>query len=530
METKTSVLIIGGGLCGLSAALFLANRNIDCIVIERHRTTSIQYKFSGISARTMELYRQVGIEKEIREQRQRQESNNVIIAKNLQDKDYRIMEIEQADTSQLSPIRHATCEQDRLEPILKEKAVELGADIRFHTEVTDIRQDKDKVKVSIKNLSNQQTSDIHAAYVIAADGTNGKTRERLGVNRQGPGLLQNWLNVIFNTDVEPMINGHTFTASMLEDINGSLVPREGSTRWSMSVQYFPQKGEKLSDYNEERCKELIKKGMGRDKVKGNIVDIRSWEAAAWIAEQFVVGRTFFIGDSAHVIPPTGGFGANTGIQDAYNLAWKLGAVIKGPAGEDLLTTYEQERQPVAYKTMQQALARLQAWFKDPSNKLPPAEKIIPDNYVVFGYRYQSGCLIPETGQFNQEIFENANNPTAVPGARAPHLDLKGSGESVSTIDLFLDQWVMLTGENGEKWEEAIQQSKWANQVASYKLGPNGDLNDGGKFLETYTIEKDGAVLIRPDGFIAWRSMQMKDHPAELMDEVFERLFYVQEKD
>ncbi|SEP94699.1 2-polyprenyl-6-methoxyphenol hydroxylase [Virgibacillus subterraneus] len=527
MKTKTSVLIIGGGLSGLSVALFLAYRNIDCIVIEKHQTTSIQYKFSGISARSMELYRNVGIEDAIRKQRPRRESNIVVMAKNLADEDHKIMEIEQADTSQISPTRHAECEQDRLEPILKKKAVKLGADIRFNTEVTDIRQGMGKVKVLIKNQSTEQTSEIHASYVIAADGSNGKTREKLGVSRQGPGILQNWLNVIFDTDALPAINGCYFTASILEDINGTLVPREGTKRWSMSVQYFPQEGEKPSDYTDERCKELIKRGLGRDDVNLNIVNIKPWEAAAFISDKFVYERVFFIGDTAHVIPPTGGFSGNTGIHDAYNLAWKLESVIKGIAGAELLNTYGQERQPIAYQTMQQALARLQAWFKDPSNKLPPVEKIIPDNNVVFGYRYQNGCLIHETGQTNQEVFEDVNNPTVRPGGRAPHLNLENNGQIVSTIDLFLDQWVVLTGVDGEKWENAIQQSKWAKQVRCYRIGQNGELKDySNSFRKKYDVGMEGAVLIRPDGFIAWRSKEMTEHPNELIHEVFNRLLFV----
>ncbi|SDZ80998.1 2-polyprenyl-6-methoxyphenol hydroxylase [Thalassobacillus cyri] len=526
MKTETSVLIIGGGLSGLSAALFLAHRNIDCIVIERHETTSIQYKFSGISARSMELYRNVGIEDEIREQRPRQASNNVVMAKNLADENFKIMKIEQNDTTSFSPTRPADCEQDRLEPILKEKAEKLGADIRFNTEATDIKQGTDKVKVVTKNRTTGQSSEIHASYAIAADGINGKTRERLGVIRQGPGILQNWLNVIFDTDALPTINGYHFTASMLEDINGTLVPREGAKRWSMSVQYFPQKGEEPGDYTEKRCKELITRGMGRN-VTVNIVDIRLWEAAAFITHSFGSGRVFFIGDAAHVIPPTGGFGGNTGIHDAYNLAWKLEAVIRGTAGAELLYTYEQERKPIAYHTLQQALARLQAWFKDPNNKLPPVEKIIPDNDVVFGYSYQTGCLIPEAGQSDQKVFEDANTPSARPGTRAPHLNLEVNGHNVSTIDLLLDQWVVLIGESGENWEKAIQQSKWAKHVRCYRIGQIEELKDNSNcFSETYGIGMGGAVLIRPDGFIAWRSQQMTEHPTELIQEVFNRLFFV----
>ena len=114
-----------------------------------------------------------------------------------------------------------------------------------------------------------------------------------------------------------------------------------------------------------------------------------------VADRFSDGRVFLVGDSAHVMPPTGGFGGNTGIQDAHNLAWKLDAVTRGAAGRELLDTYDAERRPVADRTVAQALARLQAWFKDPGRKLPPPEPIVDDNAVIFGYRYPAGAFVAE---------------------------------------------------------------------------------------------------------------------------------------
>jgi 2-polyprenyl-6-methoxyphenol hydroxylase-like FAD-dependent oxidoreductase len=112
------------------------------------------------------------------------------------------------------------------------------------------------------------------------------------------------------------------------------------------------------------------------------VDARSWTVAAYVADHFAKGRVFLIGDAAHLMPPTGGFGGNTGIHDAHNLAWKLDAVLRDAAGPSLLDTYDNERRWIAERTLAQALARLQAWFKDPSKKLPRAEKIIDDYHVI----------------------------------------------------------------------------------------------------------------------------------------------------
>src|ERR1044071_4765579 len=141
------------------------------------------------------------------------------------------------------------------------------------------------------------------------------------------------------------------------------------------------------NFTPDRCRDLIRRGAGRPDLKVNFVDARRWEAAAAVADRYTEGRAFLVGDTAHVMPPTGGFGGNTGIHDAHNLAWKLDAVFLGAAGAPPLDTYDQERRPVAERTLAQSLARLQAWFKDPRQKLPPPEPIVADEAVIFGYRY-----------------------------------------------------------------------------------------------------------------------------------------------
>ena len=132
-------------------------------------------------------------------------------------------------------------------------------------------------------------------------------------------------------------------------------------------------------------------------MRADLVDARSWEVAAFVAERFREGRVFLVGDAAHVMPPTGAFGGNTGIHDAHNLVWKLAAVLKNAAGPMLLETYDCERRPVAEHSLKQALARLQAWFKDPSKRLPTRAPLIDDYDVVFGQRYDAGALIAIDG-------------------------------------------------------------------------------------------------------------------------------------
>jgi putative polyketide hydroxylase len=183
----------------------------------------------------------------------------------------------------------------------------------------DFEQDERGVRARIRNLGTHKEEIVTASYLIAADGTSGTTREALGIERHGPGVLQPWMNVIVDTDLHPVLDGKPLTSVFLTDINGTFVPRDEG-RWLMAVQYVPERDERAEDFTDEYCRELILKGAGRADVKVNIVDARSWEVAALVADRFVEGRAFLVGDTAHVMPPTGGFGGNTGIHNAHNLA------------------------------------------------------------------------------------------------------------------------------------------------------------------------------------------------------------------
>lgn len=524
MEITTSVLIVGGSLNGLSAALLLAQRGVACIVVERHPGTSIQYKFRGISPRSMEIYRGAGIEAEIRA-RDRIDDRSAYVArmKNLAASEIAWQGIPWSDTSDISPTAAATCDQDQLEPILRAHAERHGADIRFDTEMIDFSHDTDDgVRARVRGAATGEIDTVRAQYLIAADGTASPVRQALGIARHGPGVLQHWMNVIFEADLPVTRDGRALRSIFLTDINGTFVPR-GDGRWLMAVQYVPERGEQASDFTPDACRDLIRRGAGRPDLAVTVIDARSWEAAAAVADRYSEGRVFLVGDSAHVMPPTGGFGGNTGIQDVHNLAWKLAAVIGGRAGRELLDTYDAERRPIADRTMAQALARLQAWFKDPSRKLPPPEPIVEDKAVIFGYRYPAGAFVaerepaPTQTQTADDLFEDPHAPSARPGARAPHLLLeRAGGERMSTIDLFAGQWILAYGPEGRVWPDLLRRSRAAATagVSGHGIEPAGDLRDvGHRWSAVYGVDADGALLIRPDGFVAWRR-QHADGDAE----------------
>jgi putative polyketide hydroxylase len=521
MTIDKSVLIVGGSLNGLTTALLLSKRNVPCFVVERHPHTSIQYKFRGISPRSMEIYRYAGIEAQILANDETHgHSGHIARMKNFSNDEISWQGIPWADITDISSANAAVCDQDRLEPILKAHAEDHGAVVRFNTELAAFSQDRDGVTAQIRNRNTGEVESVNASYLIAADGATGTTRETLGVQRHGPGVLQHWMNVIFETDLQPVLQGRAIRSVFLTDINGTFVPREDG-RWLMAIQFVPERGESASDFTPARCVDLIRRGAGRRDVHAEIVDAREWSAAAYIADCYVAGRAILLGDAAHLMPPTGGFGGNTGIQDAYNIVWKLDAVLRGQAGSQLIDTYDEERRPVAERTMTQALARLQAWFKDPSKKLPPAEPIVDDLAVIFGYHYDAGAFIAEDGNASQERFENPRRPSGRPGSRAPHMVVEFNGKRQSTIDLFAGQWTLIAGALGQPWLDAAGNGIVAGLgVHCYRIGLSGFNDVNHLWNAAYGASDSGAVLIRPDGFVAWRTKDGRsDHSATLSNVV-----------
>jgi putative polyketide hydroxylase len=290
------------------------------------------------------------------------------------------------------------------------------------------------------------------------------------------------------------------------------LPRDDDGRWLLAVQYSPQRGERAEDFDDVRCTELIHKAAGRSDIRVRIIDARSWEVAAQVAERFRDRRIFLVGDNVHRMPPTGGFGGNTGIHDAHNLAWKLGFVLNGWAGPALLDSYERERRPIAEATVTQALSRLSAWFKDPTKRLPTPVPIVDEYDVVFGQVYGEGAFVSD-GEEARAPFEECRKPSGRPGTRAPHIVVQNGGESRSILDLFGDGFVLLAGARGGAWATAAQEIAQTSAVAIsiYRVGI--DIEDvAGHWGERYGVSDAGAVLVRPDGIVGWRARGADDAP------------------
>src|SRR6185312_7195373 len=249
-------------------------------------------------------------------------------------------------------------------------------------------------------------------------------------------------------------------------------------------------------------------------------NIAPWQPAEIVADKFQDGRVFLAGDSAHTMPAYKGLGANTAIQSAQNLAWKIAIVLKKKASLDLLKTYQTERHPVGQFAAEQSLTGPGAdWIpKTDHDVLLPKQKELPLFFPIAGYRYCSTAIISEdrNASFKEDItLLETPDLTGIPGSRVPHLWLEHDGKYISTLDLFNGQFVLLTGVDGDEWckaAEAIKLSLGIN-LSAYRIGKNAEFTDiENKYEERMGVSSSGALLVRPDSFVAWRSKTLSPDP------------------
>ncbi|TKI86216.1 FAD-dependent oxidoreductase [Bacillus mycoides] len=535
MESKhVPVLIVGGGLSGLSSALFFAKHNIDYVLIERHPSTAIHPKAGGITFRTMELFRELGLEKGIRLAGKALENCHGRIAvqtiaevKHEELEQIRAAQYENNENSfrkveEISPSKQTACYQITLEEMMLQCAKKLGGELSFYHELVSYEQNENGVIATIRNRDTKEESMIHCDYVIAADGAKSKIREQLGILTEGRGTIGGYyMNIYFEADLSEFIKGDAFGFTMIlhPEVLGALIPVDNESKWIYHVAYDPVKGERPEDFSIERCKQIIQTAIGSMDIKPEIVSVLPWEASESTAVKFQDNRIFLVGDSAHIMPPTGGFGSNTGIQDAHNLTWKLAAVIKGKANPKLLETYHEERYPVAKLTTDHASSILFRAANREEGNLSNMDSLA----VTAGYQYCSEAIIDECNTPHRMNIVDLNGR---PGTRAPHFWGTYEGKEVSILDLFGSNFVLLTGAEHSTWTEAanVVSSGLGVKIKVYQVGLTGDFIDQGNFFrKLYGIENGGAVVIRPDGFIGWRTENEVVKPGILLEEIMNRL-------
>nr|WP_030711725.1 FAD-dependent monooxygenase [Streptomyces sp. NRRL F-2580] len=530
VDHRVPVLIVGGSLVGLCTSLFLGRHGISHMLVEKHAGTSMHPRGRGINVRTMELFRVACVEDRIREAASVLADNHGILQGGSLTGDDQEWLFEQIDPggalARFSPSAWCLCSQNDIEPVLMSVTPGLGADLRFSTELLSFEQDPGGVTAIVKDRESGEHSTVRADYLVAADGPRSPVREALRIGQTGSGDLFHNVSITFRSRMlADVVGDRRFIVCYLTkpDADGALLPVDNSERWVFHAPWHPDRGETLEDFTDERCVEHIRRAVGAPDLDVEITGKAPWHAAERVAQRYVAGRVFLAGDSAHEMSPTGAFGSNTGIQDAHNLAWKLAAVLDGAAGPGLLETYEAERLPVARATSERASARSAehshpGYEPDPETVSEAQPEPAPGGggrqggvlSVAMGYRYNQGAVLGTDP--DQPIVPERMRLRGEPGTRAPHMWLRVPGEDQpkSTVDLYERSFVLLSSE-GTPWSGAAGSvAKRMNvRLDAYAIGtgPEADLvpASGGDWAEVHGTTAAGAVLVRPDGFVAWRS-------------------------
>ncbi|MFF2324630.1 MULTISPECIES: FAD-dependent oxidoreductase [unclassified Streptomyces] len=516
VDIRVPVLIVGGSLVGLSTSLFLGRLGIEHLLVEKHRSTSTHPRGRGNNVRTMEVFRTAGAEQGIRKAASVLADNHGILqAGSLtgDDQEWLFKEIDPGGgLARFSPTGWCLCSQNDLEPVLVELAREQGGDLRFSTEMQSFDQDRSGVDAALKNRETGEHISVRADYLVAADGPRSPIREQLRIDRTGPGDLFHNVSITFRSrQLAEVVGDRRFIVCYLTNpaADGALLPVDNTKEWVFHAPWQPQLGETLEDFTDERCAEHIRTAVGAPGIDIEITGKAPWHAAERVAERYASGRVFLAGDSAHEMSPTGAFGSNTGIQDAHNLAWKLSSVLRGEAGPGLLGTYEAERLPVARATSARASAR-SSEHSHPG--YAPAAGMGGGRQggmltVALGYHYVSGAVLGADPQ--APVVPQGMRLNGQPGSRAPHLWVRQAGERKSTLDLYERTLVLLTDGDDAVWRQAAARvaDRLSVRLPAYGIGPGADLEpeDGADWAEIHGTTSQGAVLVRPDGFVAWRS-------------------------
>jgi putative polyketide hydroxylase len=481
-------------MVGLSTAAFLGSHGVPSLAVERHGGTAIHPRAAHFHLRTLEVFRAMGMEDDVRRKSEEQYDSDGGISsiESLAGKEIaKFIPSLNAGVEAVSPTRRLFLTQEALEPILREHALRLGAELRYGTELVDFDQTDDGVVAVTRSVDTGEEKRIHAQYLVACDGWRSPVRERLGIRMEGHGLISNSITIYFRADVAQYVGDRTEAVFYVfnDTMRGFFRLDRGCQTGFLVVNTagdvsLPEATNVAEGITRERAEELLRASIGVPDIDVEVLDIAPWQAIADVATTFQHGRVLLAGDAAHTMPPNGGFGGNTGVQDAFNLAWKIAHVLDGRAGAELVDTYSVERQPVGRLTIEQAYTRY-VLRTAPYLGTDHIQPIVDDLSLEIGHRYRSSAVVHDGSVDDDGLaYVDPRESRALPGTRAPHLWLE---PSLSTLDLFRRNLTLLSAAPLDAPE-----------------GVDVHVIDHPEFPEAYGIDPSGAVLVRPDGYVAWR--------------------------
>jgi 2,4-dichlorophenol 6-monooxygenase len=571
---ETDVLIVGSGPAGSSAALMLSTYGIPNLLITRYRWLADTPRAHITNQRTMEILRDLGVEQDVCALASPQEimGNNVFCTSLAGDELGRLRTWgthprRLADYTLASPCSMCDMPQNLLEPILLGQAAARGTTARFNTEFLSLEQDADGVTATVEDRASGARYPIRAKYLLAGDGGNSKVAKQLGLPMEGRMGVSGSINIVFDADLSKYVEHRPSVlywvlqpGSNIGGVGMGVVRmvrpwHEWMAIWGYDINEGPP------DLDTALATKIVHNLIGDASIPLRIRSVSTWTVNHMYATRYSSGRVFCMGDAVHRHPPNNGLGSNTSIQDAYNLAWKLALVITGKASPSLLGTYDEERTPIgkqivtrANKSIEefgpifQALGLLDtqdaAQMRRNMEALKAAtpeaaeqreklrQAILHKSYefnahgVELNHRYRSAAVVPD-GAPERPFERDAElyyQPTTAPGARLPHVWLERDRKKVSTLDVVgKGRFTLLTGIGGEAWVQGAANvaSKLEIPLESFVIGPGRDLLDiYGDWAEVREAGEAGCVLVRPDGHVAWRSMDAAEDPEARLTGVF----------
>jgi len=449
-----------------------------------------------------------------------------------------------------SPEPMANCAQTVLEPLLLAAARDAGADIEFQTEFVELRQDGEGVTSVIRERVSGETRRVRSRYVIGSDGARSRVLSEVGLTVQGPDDLGRAANIWFRADLSRffehrpgVLSWNVMPGPLLPLRLGTLICHKRYTEFVLAFMFDPDETA-LVELTEDDLLQRIRAAVGED-IDAEILGLAGWQVRAQVADRYSSGNVLCMGDAVHRHPPTNGLGLNMSVADAHNLAWKLAFVLDGRAGERLLASYSDERQPVGAAGVKRAITSLrEAAAVDAALGLEPNQST-EDGWKALNVLYEPGVAGEERRRALREAIELSNyqfnahgielgyvytsdviaqeatpapqperdpvlyyTPTTRPGARVPHARLERDGQPLSSLDLVDPKgFTLLTGVGGHNWQTSAEQiaERVRTPITVHVIGERGGLYDPyGDWANRCEVDTTGAVLVRPDGHVVWR--------------------------
>ncbi len=576
MDLDVDVLIVGGGGCGLSASIMLSDLGVRHLLVERHQGTSLMPKAHQINPRTMEIMTQHGVAEDVYRLGAPFEHNSAVrfYTSLGGDEPWHRQPLHREDawsggalTAHYRPLtacRNGNLPQKEFEPLLRRHAERRNPQyVRFHHELVSFTQDESAVNALVRNIDDDLELEVTARYMLAADG--GRTAgPAVGIELEGPDPFVTTISVHFAADLSPWMDSddaviHTIVRPELDGTwlrTGCIAM--GPTRfdrhseeWVASIT-LPA-GHEHEHLDEAAAAAGVRQRLGIADLDLKVLRVTRWQIEARLADRYREGRVFVAGDAAHRHSPFGGLGLNTGIQDAHNIAWKLAAVTAGHADDCLLDSYDLERRPVGRRNVDFATTAffghlavsgafgvlpgapehhnrrvLEALFADTEDgrrrrvRLHEMFHTLRLEYgaadVELGYHYGDSPAVVADGTPAAPIdpYGHIYVQSTRPGSRLPHAWLDRYGTPLSTHDLLRPaNFLLLAGPTGEQWLQAADSvgRHLGVEITAHCIGGRHELrNSDGSWHALRGHDDDGAVLVRPDAHVAYRSVKMPQNP------------------